>query len=227
MRTTSPARAVRTPALIIAAIAGAIACGEAPPISAPSAGTSQIAAPQSVTAWKSSHGERLRMSVLTRTRYLRHDEVACRTLGASSDETTIELRKAGLAVTFPAGSVPATTNICLTANAGRLLTYSFEPHGLQFTQPITVTQDLQHTTAWHNAALGAQLIGGYLEEGATVDVDASDVGDFAELFTTNVYDDARRVNRDAPSVATFQTVHFSGYALASGKSDSTSNGKTK
>jgi len=226
MRNTSPARAVRTPAIIIAAIAGAIACGEAPPISAPSAGATQLAAPQAVSAWKSSSGERLRMPVLARTRILRHDEVACRTLGAASGDATIELRRAGLSVTFPAGSVPATTNICLIADAGRLLTYSFEPHGLQFTQPITVTQDLQHTTAWHDAALGAQLTGGYLEGGVAADVDAGGVGDFAELFTTSVYDDLRRENRDVPSVASFQTVHFSGYALASGKSDTTST-KTK
>lgn len=220
MRTTTPAR-IAGPAVLIAAIAGALACGDLAPPSAP-----RLAAPDAGAQSKIQLGNHVRFPVLARTQRLRRNEVACRDMDpAATVDVTIALAKAGLKVTFPAGSVGESTEICLTAHAGRLLTYTFEPHGLHFQRPIQVEQDLSHTNAFHNPAVASTLVFGYLEDGVDVDVDADGVGEFAETFDTGVRGDAQNIAPELPSTATFETIHFSGYALASGKADTTTQKK--
>jgi hypothetical protein len=222
MKTTVLARA-RFAALLAAAVA-ALACGDAASLSAP-----QPLAPEAATLSASHgprvpHGGRVRLSLLRRTKPLAADEVACRYIDpARSKDDKISLRKAGLTVTFPAGSLPAPTNVCLTAQAGELLTYSFEPHGLQFNHRIEVEQKLHGTSAYHVAALASSLTAGYLPEGVTEDVDDAGVGEFSETFNTKVFDDAHTPTKTSPTTAIFHTTHFSGYALASGRVDSVAN----
>jgi hypothetical protein len=133
-------------------------------------------------------------------------------------ETAIALEQAGLRVTFPAGSVSAPTKVCLTAHAGDLLTYTFQPHGLQFSAPIRVQQDLRGTTAFHNPRLATGMFAGYLLNGVAADVDVDGVGQFEETFSTVVLDDTDAPTSITPARAQFTTLHFSGYALASGRS---------
>jgi hypothetical protein len=166
----------------------------------------------------SSNG-RVRASILRRVEPLRSDEASCRFIDPSRtrQQTTIALRRAGLRVSFPVNSVPAPTRVCLTAHAGELLTYTFEPHGLQFNVPIVVQQDLRGTTAFHNPRLAEAIVAGYLLNGVAADVDGDGVGQFEETFTTAVFDDGDAPTRTTPARASFSTLHFSGYALASGK----------
>jgi hypothetical protein len=131
--------------------------------------------------------------------------------------TTIALRTAGLRVSFPINSVSVPTHVCLTAHAGALLTYTFQPHGLQFDAPIVVQQDLRGTTAFHNPQLAERILAGYLLNGVTADVDVQGIGQFEETFSTAVFDDGDAPTRTTPARASFSTLHFSGYALASGK----------
>jgi hypothetical protein len=153
-------------------------------------------------------------------RPLRSDAVSCRVIDPSrARETTIALEAAGLRVSFPFNSVATPTRVCLTAHAGDLLTYTFEPHGLQFNAPIVVQQELRGTTAFHNPQLAGRIVGGYLLNGVTADVDGQGVGQFAETFTTAVVDDGDAPTRTTPARASFTTLHFSGYALASGKTE--------
>jgi hypothetical protein len=162
---------------------------------------------------------RLRASILRRVRPLRSDEVSCRFIDPSRARgaTTVALKAAGLRVSFPQTSMSAPTRVCLTAHAGDLLTYTFQPHGLQFNQPILVQQDLRGTTAFHHPLLAEGILGGYLLNGVAADVDADGVGQFEETFTTTVFDDGDLPTKTTPARATFSTSHFSGYALASGR----------
>jgi hypothetical protein len=199
-------------ALVIAA-AGAIACGDQTLPSAPI----PARVPTMDRAEANGH---VRASILRRVQPLRSDEVSCRLIDPSRARraTTVALKTAGLRVTFPQTSVSAPTRVCLMAHAGDLLTYTFQPHGLQFNQPILVQQDLRGTTAFHNPLLAEAILGGYLLNGVAADVDADGVGQFEETFTTAVFDDGDLPTKTTPARATFSIVHFSGYALASGKS---------
>lgn len=208
-------RALR--AALVLATGSALACGDTAPLSAP-----ERLAPETAALSRSGRRHRVRVPILRRREPLRADEVACRTIDPvrMSRGVSITLRDAGLRVSFPVGSVPATTQICLTAHAGSLLTYSFHPHGLQFGVPVQVQQDLRGTTAYHDSDMARSMIAGYLSAGVQSDVDDQGVGTFAETFSTSVYDDARKSTSTAPASVTFTTVHFSGYALASGRVDS-------
>ncbi|MFL5608137.1 MAG: hypothetical protein ACJ8AD_16920 [Gemmatimonadaceae bacterium] len=204
-------------ALIIAA-AGAMACGDQMLPSAPAL------TPAAPSMEKGSDKLRLRAAILRRVRPLQADEASCRLIdpARARRETTVALRKAGLRVSFPSNSVSAPTRVCLTAHAGELLTYTFEPHGLHFNVPIVVHQDLHGTTAFHNPRLAEGMLAGYLLNGVSADVDADGVGQFEETFTTSVFDDGGVQTRTTPARASFSTLHFSGYALASGKTDTDS-----
>jgi hypothetical protein len=213
MRKTAHSYRGGVAALIIAA-AGAIACGDQVLPSAPSLAP---AAP-SMQRGGSSKG-RFRASILRRVQPLRSDESSCGFIdpNRARRETRIALRLAGLRVIFPVNSVSTPTRVCLTAHAGELLTYTFEPHGLQFNVPVVVQQDLRGTTAFHNPRLAETIVAGYLLNGVTADVDGDGVGQFEETFTTAVFDDGDAPTRTTPARASFSTLHFSGYALASGK----------
>jgi hypothetical protein len=141
--------------------------------------------------------------------------------GRARRETTINLKAAGLRVTFPVNSLAAPTSICLTAEAGALLTYTFEPHGLHFNAPIRVQQDLRGTTAFRNPLLTQGIVAGYLLNGVARGVDSEGVAQFYETFGTGLSDDADMATT-TPTRATFSTLHFSGYALASGRTGSDS-----
>jgi hypothetical protein len=204
MSTSPRARSIRAVAVTLTAIV-AVACGE----SALPTGPTELA-PQTAAMNKASTAAKQpgRAALLRRLHPLATDEVACRNIDPARTKggVSIALKEAGLRVTFPLNSVPAPTRICLTAHAGWLLAYTFEPHGLQFNTPITVQQDLRGTTAARQLALAETIFGGYLKNGVTADVNADGVGRFEERFPTAV----------APTTASFSTVHFSGYAVASG-----------
>lgn len=85
------------------------------------------------------------VEVLERNRPLAEDEVVSRVIGYYGG--TIHLPEAGLTVTFPWGAVRSRTRITVTAPAGNLVGYHFEPHGLRFRRDVTVVQDLRGTEA--------------------------------------------------------------------------------
>ncbi|HEY2067593.1 MAG TPA: hypothetical protein VGG84_16685 [Gemmatimonadaceae bacterium] len=216
MRTALLARRAARAALVLAT-GSALACGDTAPLSAP-----ERLSPQTAALSRSGHRQRVRVPILHRINPLRADEVACRTIdpAAIAGSVSIALPEAGLRVSFPEGSIPSTTQVCLTAHAGSLLTYSFQPHGLQFGVPVQVLQDLRGTTAYNDRVMARTMIAGYLSAGVQADVDDQGVGTFAETFSTAMYDDAEKPTKTAPASVTFSTVHFSGYALASGRADS-------
>lgn len=97
--------------------------------------------------------------------------------------------------------------ISVTALAGQMVAYIFEPHGTKFLKPLTVTQDLSGT----NGLLGLQtrpnLSGGYFKSESQLNTRTN----------TAVIDESYRIITDG-STASFDITHFSGYMVSTGRS---------
>ena len=78
------------------------------------------------------------VAVLERSRPLDSDEVVSETIGYGGG--IIRLPESGLTVFVPWGAVRAPTRITVTAPAGDLVGYHFEPHGLEFRRPVTLAR---------------------------------------------------------------------------------------
>lgn len=83
------------------------------------------------------------VAVLERGQPLDTDEVVTETIGYRGG--IIRLPRAGLTVVVPWGALRRDTRITVTAPAGDLVGYHFEPHGLEFRRSVTLMQDLQLT----------------------------------------------------------------------------------
>ena len=125
--------------------------------------------------------------VLTREDPLTQDEVVSQWIGRSGG--TIRLPRAGLTVTVPYGALSSYTRITVRAPAGDLLGYEFAPHGLRFSRPVTLTQEV--TTP--DGGLEAIYFDGRLQP--TVEV-----LEVLPVSSTRTY-------------AVFRIEHFSGYAM--------------
>jgi hypothetical protein len=126
--------------------------------------------------------------------------------------TTVRYPSVGLTITVPPGAVDATTRITCIALHGGPLAYRFEPHGLQFAQPVQLTQSLRGLRLG-KASLGMPpLIAGYFADDSLV-TDAT-TGDARALEILPVQIDVRGHN------AVVSIRHFSGYTVASAERDS-------
>jgi hypothetical protein len=143
--------------------------------------------------------------VLTRTVPLAADLVTTATIGKAGGELRIDA--AGVRVVFPAGALRTSVTITMTAVAGSLVAYDFQPHGTQFYQPVMIQQDVATTSA--AAETQPRLMyGGYY--GTSLDssfVDASRTK-IKVLQTQLGYLDVGK-----KQIKIF-VGHFSGYALA-------------
>jgi hypothetical protein len=116
---------------------------------------------------------------------------------------------AGLSITVPPGALSQTTRITVTVKAGNVYNYQFQPEGLQFAQPVVVTQNLTD-----NSLLGS-LLGGLTGTSTNIR------GAYYSASTLQ-YDPTTgqaTVNELEPTVAipgyvSFSIKHFSGYTLA-------------
>ena len=119
----------------------------------------------------------------------------------------------GLTITVPAGAVTGPTHITVFALRGAPLAYRFEPHGLQFAQPIQLTQSL------HGLLLGGasqpipRLFAGYFADDTLATDAASGNARVMEILPVQI--DVRAHS------AILSVRHFSGYTVASAASDST------
>jgi hypothetical protein len=158
-------------------------------------------------------------TLLVRTKPLVADEqISAWVYPSSNKYQSVKLRDAGLKVSFPPGSVSAPLYVTLIAHKGPYVTYEFLPHGTTFAVPVKVQQELKGTTAYHNDVVMSALRAGYLANGlADVDYETG-TATFSETFTIYYFDDTDTFTKTTPSVAKFYTSHFSGYAMASGRS---------
>lgn len=126
--------------------------------------------------------------------------------------STVRHAQTGLTITVPAGAVSGPTHITVFALRGAPLAYRFEPHGLQFAQPIQLTQSL------HGLLLGSasqpipQLFAGYFADDSLAADSTTGNARVMEILPVQI--DVRGHN------AILSVRHFSGYTVASAVSDS-------
>ena len=141
------------------------------------------------------------VQVLERSEPLPQAVVASKVIG--SEGGVIELPEAGLTLRIPSGALPAATRISVSAHAGPLVAYTFEPHGTRFARVVTAEQSLAGTAA----------------EGATASVSARGYFSSADAINWDsnqaVVTELSLVDEDpARDVVRFYLNHFSGYLVA-------------
>jgi hypothetical protein len=128
-------------ALLLGAILVVAGCSEMPTAPVPEVSPSAGLLDGLIgTLRPSSSGQ---VAILERTVPLARDEVVSQNIGWLGG--VIRLPRAGLTVVVPIGAVMRPTRITVTAPAGNLVGYDFQPHGLRFERPLTLTQDLLST----------------------------------------------------------------------------------
>jgi hypothetical protein len=151
------------------------------------------------------------VKVLTRTTAIPLMSASAR-IGAAGG--TIEIRDAGLRVRFPEGALQVSGNqtvkITVTAIAGDVIAYDFEPHGLVFNKPVVLEQDYKITGAWKNTALLDQVKGAYFPLNSNLDVRKK----------TALVTEYQPITVDVlGSKIRFGVHHFSGYVVSSGRAE--------
>jgi hypothetical protein len=131
-------------------------------------------------------------TVLERTVPLAQDEVVSQVIGRWGG--VIRLPQAGLTVSVPFGALSSPTEITVTAPAGNLVGYHFEPHGLQFARAVTVSQDLLSTKGLRLTGMRAVYFDGDLKPTVTP-------LESLPLWLLRI-------------LGVFQIHHFSGYVIA-------------
>ena len=151
--------------------------------------------------------------VVKRTRTIDSEIVVTKTITPKGGY--IYVRKAGLYLLFPEGAVAQNLEVSVVAHAGNRLVYSFEPHGTTFLKPIYFLQELRYTelNTPRSERNRPDVWGGYLERGPD-DVGTDGYGSFTEVF------DGFYHGKGNDALAYFTTTHFSGYAMASGRRES-------
>ena len=201
----------RRPLAALVALVAAVACADS---SAPSAPVVQPSLARGSAGGSYSQTYVASGRVLHRTAWENRD-VTTSTYLEPDRGGSIEIKSAGLRVEFPKGAVSAPTRVTVTAFGGNKVVYEFGPHGTRFLVPIVIEQDLKNTRAFDDGALAGDLFGGYTPSGLS-DVGTDGTVNVSETFAVELTPDHERASR----WARFQTSHFSGYVLASGK-DST------
>ncbi len=152
--------------------------------------------------------------VLRRTAPLAASVSRTRVIGRKGGK--IKLDDAGLVLDIPKGALTGPTRITVTAPAGDAVAFTFEPHGLRFQKPATLSLSTKGTAAEGvapgsseadddhekgdgrpglNAFLGVYFVG-----------DATGAVDPLELLETSLHKDKILI----------EIGHFSGYAVAGG-----------
>jgi hypothetical protein len=117
----------------------------------------------------------------------------------------LQIREAGLRVDFPRGAVSSPTRITVTALRGSNVAYVFEPHGITFEEPVTISQSLRQTAAW-KTPLADHLQGSYFERLLV---------DPTETFAHSLENRPARL-KDLKTRLEFSIEHFSGYMVSTG-----------
>jgi hypothetical protein len=144
---------------------------------------------------------------LLRTAPLKQPMVVSKTIGRNGGE--IELPSAGLKLKVPSGAITGNPiTIIVTAVAGNMVAYEFQPHGTKFAKPLEFEQTLEGTN-WNKLNTRAVLNGGYFKTLDQLDL-LRGLGLLDETYPVTV-----KSNR-----VMFNITHFSGYMVSTGRSDS-------
>jgi hypothetical protein len=113
----------------------------------------------------------------------------------------------GLTIVIPPGALAQTVTITVTAVKGNVVNYQFQPAGLQFAYPVTLTQNMSLTSTLLNTLTGTTLKGAYYSS-STLQYDSS-----TNKATVNEYEPT--VTNLLQGSVSWQIKHFSGYVVAS------------
>lgn len=126
---------------------------------------------------------------------------------------TVNISATGFQLRVPAGAFDADQmTISVTALAGSVVAYTFEPHGVVFNKPLTFIQHLGHTRLKGKPAPGllSHLEGAYFPDVGLVDP-TTGAAVVTEMLPTSVQPTW------TDNVLTFPIHHFSGYLISTGR----------
>lgn len=151
-----------------------------------------------------------RVEILRRKTALKHGIRVTATIGIQGG--TLPIPEAGIWVVFPAGWLPLepgeSVRVSVSSLPGDRAVYLFEPHGLQFAQPVWIYQDIRKTEAFRNPAQLSALRGAYFPDASFLGTDGTAL--VQEIRATEV--------DGIGGMVRFPVDHFSGYLLTSGRS---------
>lgn len=146
-------------------------------------------------------GELTRKQALTRTAPLARDIAASATIDHRGG--TITVPGTGFTLIVPPYAVKEPVKFTVTAVAGRVVAYEFQPHGTTFDVPLIARQDLDGTT--YSFLKLKPLVGAYFEDRRHID-QARATALVSEILRGFVLPLTRQF--------TFPIDHFSGYIAA-------------
>ena len=117
---------------------------------------------------------------------------------------TIRIKETGFSIHFPKKAVDKEITVTVTAKAGNVLAYEFQPHGIEFNQPVKIIQRL--SGVHDSSPLGAIFLGYYPDPGTLDNVLGT------ALITEAI---PAEVSADDGLIRTTIS-HFSGYLVATG-----------
>jgi hypothetical protein len=149
------------------------------------------------------------VGVLTRTTPLANDIIVSAPIGKTGGAITVP--GTGMTITFAANAVippnrQKAVTVTVKALKGDKVAYEFEPHGITFQAPVTITQALAGTNASQYSL--SSLEGAYFTSTTELSSTSADAS-VVEFRATSV-------NTAGTSVS-FGITHFSGYLVATGR----------
>jgi hypothetical protein len=195
---------------LIATLSALVGCGDRPSTTAPALKVNRALA--SLTGSTLTRG-----MIVKRTINLNEDITATATI-TRHDGGMMWIEEAGFFLYFPKNAVSSDLVVTVTAYKGNRVIYSFEPHGTVFEAPVYVGQALLNTelNTPRSAKQRPPLWAGYLANGLD-DVALDGTGKFSEAF------DAFYYGKGNDAFGVFTIMHFSGYAMASGRRETSSD----
>jgi hypothetical protein len=189
----------------------AAGCGDATRASAPPTDAAPLERAAIAARTERAHG-----SLVRRTNQVAEGLSASATI--TPEGGWLSIPGAGLVVWFPKGAVDVDLVVTASVIHSSRIAYDFQPHGTVFNVPIYVAQLLSGTEldSPRSGKNRPSVYAGYLANGSA-DVSSDGIATFAEVFN------AAYVGSGKQTLVVFQTSHFSGYAMASGRKGSESS----
>lgn len=122
---------------------------------------------------------------------------------------TLSIPASDFTITFPRGALATTTKITIISDGSGYVSYDMYPHGITFSTPVIVTQQLRHTSVY-GTSQAWNSFGAYFPQDLP---DLSGTVTAAETTTTTIF---AAPSSGVPAIQTWSLRHFSRYMLASG-----------
>jgi hypothetical protein len=180
------------------AILTATACG-----SEPTSPGSAIAAPSATTFDRTNDHDATTVDVKGQS--WKNPVMAAKTVSARVSRTegaVLSIPELGVTVTIPANAVRREMTITMTALAGSVVAFDFQPAGTKFKKPLTASQDLSRTQ-WDGQPFDVV----YFKHDSDVGKKHVKASEFIPVSVSG-------------KTALFDIKHFSGYAVAAGRGSS-------